>query len=82
VVSENYYPGWRATISGQDAPVVRTNYNLIGVPLPVGAREVRLHFTDPAYEAGKMITILALLASIAAIIGGIVLQRRRAIVAT
>jgi uncharacterized membrane protein YfhO len=82
VVSENYYPGWRATIAGQDAPVVRANYNLIGVPLPVGAREVQLHFTDPAYETGKMITILALLASIAALIGGVALQRRRAIVAS
>jgi hypothetical protein len=34
VVSENYYPGWTATVDGRPAPVGRADYTLLGVPLP------------------------------------------------
>jgi Bacterial membrane protein YfhO len=76
VVSENYYPGWRATVDGKPAAAERANYNLIGVPLPAGARNVQLRFTDAAYETGKAVTIVALLAALIVWIGGGVVDRR------
>ncbi len=60
VVSENYYPGWMATVDGTPAPTVRTDYVLIGIPLPAGARTVELTFTSPAFERGKIATVAAL----------------------
>jgi hypothetical protein len=80
VVSENYFPGWRATVNGQPAPVVRADYNLIGVPLPAGATRISLDFTDAAYRTGKMVTILAVLLALALIGGGFLLERRRRVV--
>jgi len=77
VVSENYYPGWKATADGKDALVVRTDYSLMGVVLPAGASRVELTFTSPAYERGKMLTLLALGLSVIAIAAGIVVDRRR-----
>ncbi len=77
VVSENFYPGWRATVDGRDAGVVRANFNLIGVPLPDGAREVQLRFADPAYRTGKALTLVALAFAIAAIGVAFALDRRR-----
>jgi hypothetical protein len=78
VVSENYYPGWQATVDGKSVPVARTNFNLIGVPLPAGARTVQLRFEDAAYQKGKLLTLVALaLALVAWIVGGIVETRRR-----
>ena len=77
VVSENFYPGWRATVGGQSVEPVRANYNLIGVPLPAGARDVQLRFVDKSYETGKLVTIIAVLAAIAAIVAGVVIERRR-----
>jgi hypothetical protein len=77
VVSENYFPGWQASVSGRRATVVRANYNLIGVVLPAGAREVQLTFTDSAYESGKTITLVALALALAAIAAGVFLDRRR-----
>jgi hypothetical protein len=76
VVSENYYPGWHATIDGKPAAAERMNYNLIGVPLPAGARAIQLRFTDAAYETGKLVTIVALLAALIVWIGGGVSDRR------
>jgi hypothetical protein len=77
VVSENYYPGWKASTDGKDAMVVRTDYSLIGVVLPTGATRVDLSFTSAAYERGKMVTLLALALSIVGIAVGFVLDRRR-----
>jgi hypothetical protein len=77
IVSENFYPGWRASVGGQDVEVVRANYNLIGVPLPAGARQVALRFQDPSYATGKLVTLLAILASVALVAVGIVVERRR-----
>lgn len=77
VVSENYYPGWKATADGKDALVVRTDYSLMGVVLPAGATRVELTFTSPAYERGKMLTLLALGLSVIAIAAGMVVGRRR-----
>jgi hypothetical protein len=61
VVSENYYPGWKATVDGRAAPIGRADYTFIGVELPAGARSVQLDFTSPAYERGKAVTWTAIL---------------------
>jgi uncharacterized membrane protein YfhO len=77
VVSENYYPGWTATVDGKSAPVVRTDYSLIGVVLPAGATHVDLTFSSPAYKRGKALTLIALGLSIVAIAVGVAGDRRR-----
>jgi hypothetical protein len=82
VVSENFYPGWRATADGRDAQIARANYNLIGVALPTGARQIQLRFSDPAYPTGRAITLVAILIAVAAIVAGIILQRREPALAT
>lgn len=76
IVSENYFPGWSAMVDGRPALVDRVEYNLIGVQLPAGAKRVTLRFDDPAYERGKVITLLALLAAIVIAIGGFLSTRR------
>jgi len=60
VISENYYNGWRATADGKPLPVMRAAYNLVGVPLPTGARTVTFSFQDPRYNAGRLVTLMAL----------------------
>ncbi|MEO7822251.1 MAG: hypothetical protein ABIS15_01495 [Gemmatimonadaceae bacterium] len=77
VVSENYYPGWRATAGGKPARIGRADLSLIGVELPPGARTVMLEFTSPAYETGKMITWVAIVAGILALLAGVWRDRRR-----
>jgi hypothetical protein len=76
LVSENYFPGWQATVNGTPAPTYRADYNLIGIPLPAGARAITLRYHDPALGTGKIITIIALLAALAALGAGLVADRR------
>ncbi len=77
VVSENYFPGWTATVNGSAQPVYRANYNLIGIPLPAGAQTIELSFHDEAVQRGKVITLLAVLVALAVLAGGVVVDRRR-----
>lgn len=53
VISEVYYPaGWKASIDGVEAPIMRANHLLRAVVVPAGAREVVLRF-DPASRAAS-----------------------------
>ena len=76
VVSENFFPGWTASVGGKPAPVVRADFNLIGVILPPGATAVDLTFADPAYRTGKMITFIALAIALLLLVGGAFAQRQ------
>jgi hypothetical protein len=77
VVSENYFPGWSATADGKPVPVARMNFNLIGVPLPTGARAIHLRFEDAAYTKGKVVTLAAIAVALVAWIFGWVADARR-----
>jgi len=77
LVSENFYPGWVATVDGKPAHLGRADYSLIGVELPAGARNVELLFTSPAYERGKMITWVAIIIGILMLGAGTWRDRRR-----
>ena len=77
VVSENYYPGWTATVDGKPARIGRADYTLIGVQLPSGARSVELNFTSPSYQQGKVITWIAIALGLLLLGAGIWRDRRR-----
>jgi len=44
VLSDTFYPGWRATVDDQPVPIYRTNAALRGVLVPAGAHRVEMHF--------------------------------------
>ncbi len=76
LVSENWYPDWRASVDGAPTPVLRGDYALITVPVPAGPKQVALNFHSPEYQTGKAISLTSLVL-LAAIILLPVAQRRR-----
>ena len=77
VVSENFYPGWRATVDGKATTVERADYVLMGVVLPAGAKHVELTFTSPRYQTGKLVTLISLASGLVWMLAGVVAVRRR-----
>ena len=75
LVLESWYPGWRATVDGVPAAVHRANARFQAVPVPADAAELVLEFRSDSFRTGAGITLAALLASLAALIG-IALRRR------
>jgi hypothetical protein len=65
VISETWYPDWHATVDGRPAPVLRADHALLSVVLPPGAREVRLRFASASYARGKLVTLAAVLVTLA-----------------
>jgi hypothetical protein len=64
VVAENWYKDWRATVDGAPVPALRAQHTLLSVLLPPGAKEVRFEFRSPEYERGRLISLLAVAATL------------------
>ncbi|MBM4464625.1 MAG: YfhO family protein [Chloroflexi bacterium] len=57
VLSEVYYPGWRAYVDGRAAPVLRANYAFRAAYLEPGYHEVRLVFEPLSWKVGLGISV-------------------------
>jgi hypothetical protein len=77
LISENWYPDWRATVDGSPAPVLRGNYTLLAVPLPRGAREVLLQMTDASFRPGALVSLACLVIALGWLTVPPLLRRRR-----
>jgi hypothetical protein len=70
VLSEIFYPGWRAKVDGKRVPIIRGNYMFRVVPLERGDHEVHLYFISQPFYIGTIVSLLTLLCSLSFIIGG------------
>ena len=75
VLSEVYYPGWRARVDGQTAPIYRADYLLRAVPIEGGQHRVEVYYDPPLVKVGLAITLLTLSAS-GALLGRAVFTRQ------
>jgi hypothetical protein len=69
VVSQTYYPGWKAIVDGKQSDVLQADVALAGIAIPAGTHEVRLAFQPLSFRIGLGVSILSttiLLALIAA----------------
>jgi hypothetical protein len=77
VLSDLFYPGWRATVDGVAIPLVRTNYVLRGLSLPAGSHTVRVEFRSVSQRVGGLITLLSVGILLAGLMQGARTFRRR-----
>lgn len=60
VFSEIYYPkGWKATIDGQPADILRANYVLRAMIIPAGNHTIEFRFEPAPYLIGNKITLIS-----------------------
>jgi uncharacterized membrane protein YfhO len=60
LVRNTFDAGWRATVDGDPAPVLRTDFFLQGVPVTAGRHTILLTYRDPAIGAGLAISVVVL----------------------
>src|SRR5205823_42251 len=75
VVSQAWFPGWRATVDGRSAPVVRADGLVLGVPVPAGSHRVVLRYVPPGFRAGVAVTLVTI---VGLATWGVVVRRRAA----
>ncbi len=61
LLSEIFYPGWRAWVDGQETPILRADYLLRAIPLEAGQHRVRLELVPESLRLGGALTLGTLL---------------------
>jgi uncharacterized membrane protein YfhO len=58
VLSDVWYPGWRAWVDGRPAPILRANYLFRAVKVEPGARQVIFAYQPLSFRMGLGLSLL------------------------
>ncbi len=61
MLSEVYYPGWRATIDGAPTPILRADYALRAVTVPAGSHQIEMIYDPWSIKVGIGVSLATLL---------------------
>jgi hypothetical protein len=77
VLVDAFDPGWRASVDGRAAPVLRANLAFRAVPVPAGAHEISLRYRPTAVVAGLALSLATLVGCAGAALIGALRHRQR-----
>jgi len=60
VISDSWAPGWRCTVDGREAPILRANYLHRAIELPAGEHEIELVYVPPGLRTGAVVSLGAI----------------------
>jgi hypothetical protein len=66
VLTDAWYPGWKARVDGREVDVERVDYLVRGVPVPAGSHTVEFSYEPASWRVGWIVSLLALLTIAAA----------------
>jgi len=78
VFSEIYYPGWTATIDGQEVEIGRANYILRAINVPAGKHEMVFSFDPQNVNVTERMANIAWLFILGVLIGAAIVYYRKA----
>jgi hypothetical protein len=61
VLSDTYFPGWKAFVDGKEEKILRANYNFRAVPLTAGTHRVEFVYDPLSFKLGAIITFLTII---------------------
>lgn len=61
VLTDAWYPGWRARVDSQESPLLRADLLFRAVYLPAGAHLVEFSYTPRSFHVGLLISVVSLL---------------------
>jgi hypothetical protein len=76
ILSEVYYPGWRARVDGEPAKIFRAQHTLRALPLRAGQHHIEMSFRPVGFTVGAVISGVTLLLAIAWVVWGYLRDRR------
>jgi hypothetical protein len=75
VLTDAYYPGWKAEVDGHPAPIHRADYLFRAVSVPAGRHRVEFRYQPASWRIGLGLTCAGLLALLALLVAGAVQAR-------
>jgi membrane protein YfhO len=70
VLTDSWFPGWKAKVDGKSTPVERVDYVIRGVKVPAGAHTVEFTYEPTSWRVGWILSLLALLTIVSAAVVG------------
>ena len=61
VMSEIFYPGWKAQVNGKDVPIWKMDGGLRGIVVPGGEGVVAVYYSPASFRAGGITSAAAFL---------------------
>jgi hypothetical protein len=61
VLSDTYFPGWKAYLDGNPVKIFRANYNFRAVSIPPGKHEVKFVYHPMSVKLGVLVTSLGII---------------------
>jgi hypothetical protein len=61
ILADTFYPGWRLTVDGRPAPILRTNRVMRGAVVPAGEHTLIYAFEPASFRVGGLISLAGLL---------------------
>ena len=61
VLLDSYYPGWKATVDGRKAKILRANFAFRAVSVPGGDHTVEFRFVPWTFYCGMAVTLSTIL---------------------
>jgi hypothetical protein len=66
VLSDTYYPGWKAFVDGKETKIYRADYAFRAIPLNDGTHQVEFVYDPMSFKLGAGVTLLGILGCIGA----------------
>lgn len=76
VLSEIFYPAWKANVDGKPTKIFRADYALRAIPVSAGSHTVICEYDDDSFRIGLIISLLSVAAVTGMIIIGIKQKRK------
>ena len=73
VLTDLYYPGWKAYVDGQEKPILKADYLFRALPLEAGSHQVRFAYDPASFNLG----LISCIASCAGIVLFVILKRKQ-----
>lgn len=61
VLTDNFYPGWTATVDGRSVPIQEVDYLLRGVPIGPGHHTIVFKYKPASWTVGWIVSLISLL---------------------
>ena len=69
-LSDNYYPGWQATVDNHSVPIIKADYSFRAVEVPAGKHTITFSYRPMSLYIGAFITLIS------AIVLGFVVKKK------
>ena len=77
VLTDSFYPGWKATVDGKPASIERVDYVLRGVSIGPGHHTIVMRYQPASWRIGWIVSLVALLGLLGALASVWIGTRRR-----